>query len=368
MTAFSKQKQNSRSQRLAHGRALWSAYLLLVPIVGTFTAFGQPYFEVVTSEAGLNHVHQRPDTSALSPREQEQFYLTGGAAAGDFDDDGWTDLFFTRPGQSDLLYRNNQDGTFTDVSSSYGFTSNHNSNGAAWGDIDNDRDLDLYVTTLDNRNLLYLNTGDGFIESASIRNVEAAVAGNANRAAFSPSFGDYDRDGYIDLYTTNWGFTEENPVAGSSASRLYQNLASSNPGFFSDRTVSAGVALESSTPALGAEDFVVSFSSSFTDVTGDGLPDLAIAGDFGNSRLFENNADGTFTDTTTSAGVGIETNGMGSTFGDFDNDDLLDPVMTNDIELPGTLGSSSAFITFRKREGFRPSQINQTLNSFSEKT
>ena len=140
----------------------------------------------MTSEAGLNHVHQRPDTSALSPREQEQFYLTGGAAAGDFDDDGWTDLFFTRPGQSDLLYRNNQDGTFTDVSSSYGFTSNHNSNGAAWGDIDNDRDLDLYVTTLDNRNLLYLNTGDGFIESASIRNVEAAVAGNANRAAFSP--------------------------------------------------------------------------------------------------------------------------------------------------------------------------------------
>ena len=291
-----------------------------------------PYFENVTSEAGINHVHGRPDSSetdALSPVEQEAFYLTGGAAAGDFNNDGWIDLFFPRINGTDILYLNNQDGTFSDVSASFGFTENYWSNGAVWADIDNDHDLDLYVTTLENRNLLYVNTGSGFVESAILRNTGASLNDSSIRSVFSASFGDFNCDGYLDLYTTNWGFIEANPTAGSSASRLYQNQGAKNPGFFEDVTVRAGVALESPTQAVEARDFVTSFTSSFVDVNNDGLPDLAVASDFGDSRIYHNNDDGTFTNITEEAGVGIETNAMGSTFGDFDNDGDQDWLVTS---------------------------------------
>ena len=87
----------------------------------------------------------------------------GGAAAGDFDNDGWPDLFVSRSWELPVLYRNNHNGTFADVTAS-AFTTGlatSGSNGVAWGDVDNDGDADLYVTLLNSQNQLFINDGAG---------------------------------------------------------------------------------------------------------------------------------------------------------------------------------------------------------------
>jgi hypothetical protein len=131
--------------------------------------------------------------------------MTGGAAAGDVDGDGLIDLFVTRLNATDILYRNKGDGTFEDVSLAAGLTLNRPTNGAAFGDIDNDGDLDLYVTTTaHNRFYLYINNGSGvFTEQAVARG--AQMTNNLGAYGQSAAFGDYDRDGYLDLVTGDWG-------------------------------------------------------------------------------------------------------------------------------------------------------------------
>ena len=283
-------------------------------------------FVDATQEAGLDYLQM--------PRGFENeltLHLeSGGAAAGDFDNDGWVDLFVTRMGDTDLLFRNlggeSADGIvrFADVSPDAGFTRIINSNGAAWGDVDNDGDLDLYVSTLyAERFYLYFNNGDGtFSEEAGFRG--AALRSRTLHHGFSVSFGDFDRDGYLDLHTC-----EDNILFGtedfSQHAVLLRNLGQPAPGFFTNYTSTAGVVLKGVDWGSGSGIRMLhAFTSRFSDLDGDGWPDLLVASDYGSSQLFWNNGNGTFTEADSSAGIGKAANAMGSAVGDFNGDGLLD--------------------------------------------
>ena len=256
--------------------------------------------------------------------------MTGGAAAGDFDGDGSTDLIVTRLDGHDLLFRNRGDGTFEEVSEQVGLGRwNLQSNGAAWGDIDNDGDLDLFITTVgDTRHYLFINEDGAFTEQGVERGV--AVDTGDRRIGFSASFGDYDRDGFLDLHVTEW---RPSQLVGEAVAgvRLLRNLGTGSPGHFMDVTDTAGVRMEGVISQTQDEltEGTFAFGSTFVDLDGDGWPELAVASDFGTSRLFWNNRDGTFTDGTLEARVGTAQNAMGTTFGDYDADGDLDWFVTS---------------------------------------
>jgi hypothetical protein len=282
-------------------------------------------FTDVTASAGITHL-QHPG-NAPPPG----LFRAGGAAASDFDNDGWVDLFVTRLNARPLLYRNLGNGTFQDVAVSSGFTASLPANAPAWGDIDNDGDRDLYVTsTGGTRFYLYVNNGNGtFSEQASARG--AAIAG-VLRYGQSATFGDYDGDGYLDIHTNDWATD-----TSVSTSRLLRNLGAANPGHFEDVTAAAGLdVFRPSRFGDGSTDSnAYRYTSTFTDLDRDGHPDLAIAADFHTSQVFWNNGDGTFTDGTAAAGVGTDEDGMGSAVGDFDGDGRLDWFVSALVDVPG---------------------------------
>ena len=279
-------------------------------------------FTDVTAAAGLVY-EQRSAIDCDDYASCEVPFMTGGAATADYDGDGWPDLLVTRLGAPDILYRNRGDGTFEDVTAGSGLDEfSFLSNGAAWADIDNDGDPDLYVTVAGGtRFYLFINDGAGhFTEEAVARG--AAVETQQPHSGFSVAVGDYDRDGWLDLFTTEWAVKGNIP----SHSRLLRNRGEAAPGFFDDVTIEAGVSLD----AKGFfSQATRAFAPAFVDLDQDGWPDLAIAADFGTSKLFWNNGDGTFTDGTAAAGVGSDENGMGSTFGDYDADGDLDWFVTS---------------------------------------
>ncbi|MDA8563714.1 CRTAC1 family protein [Mariniblastus sp.] len=266
-------------------------------------------FVDVASELGLNYTQSGPAPAQAS----EHRFMTGGAATADFNNDGYADLFVTRLDAPDILYLNDGGNGFIDVSAQAGFTETYPSNGAAWGDIDNDGDADLYVTGIGVQSYrLYLNNGDGsFSEEASDRNAGIEIGGT--NFGFSPAFGDYDSDGNLDLFVSEWLNAQ-----GVSHVRLLRNEGGAQAGHFTDTTVAAG--LEIPSPYL--------FSPRFSDLDNDGHQDLVIAGDFGTSKLFWNNGDGTFLDGTVAANVGTDENGMGLSVGDFNDDGQLDFFIT----------------------------------------
>lgn len=283
-------------------------------------------FTDVTATAGINHTQTVPSLIQGLPGEA---FFSGGVVAGDFDGDGRVDLVFTRLNDNDILYRNRGDGTFEARTSTAGFRFPTYTNGVVSGDVDNDGDLDLYMTTVGyTRNYLYLNDGAGYFTDAGTSH-PAALASTVKRSGQGASFGDYDGDGYLDLVTGDWG----NSVAASQ-SRLLRNLGAAQPGGFQDVTVASGI-------NVYRGDRTYRFAPRFVDLDRDGHPDLTFAADFNTSQLFWSNGDGTFTDGTVAAGVGTDLNGMGSTFGDYDSDGDLDwfiTNITNDPQHPGPFG------------------------------
>ena len=298
---------------------------LHVAVIGMLFCIGQsqaaPYFWDATSEAGLWYL-ENPER--LEPAKM-QHRMSGGVASRDYDGDGWVDLYVTRFGAADILFRNNGDGTFENVTEAAfaGTTMSMQSNGAGWGDIDNDGDPDLYVTASEEgRFYLYNNNGDGtFSELADERG--AAIRSDEPHYGFSVAFGDYDRDGFLDLVTSEWRTLWQTDENGPTHTRLLRNRGAERPGHFDDVTDSAGVSVDDLHPH---GDFAL--SPRFSDLDGDGWSDLVIASDFLTSRIFWNDGDGTFTDGTIAARVGTDRSGMGSTVGDYDGDGDLDWFVT----------------------------------------
>ncbi len=297
------------------------------------------HFRDVSEEAGIRFEHFPFTRTSRLPED-----MGSGAAWGDYNNDGWLDLYVVNQSGSlgsspeDIaqsqahahLYRNNRDGTFTEVSKEAGMDFRGVGMGAAWGDYDNDGWPDLIVTAY-GRNVLYHNNGNGTFtdvsQQAGINGPEGFWAG--------ASWGDYDRDGDPDLYLcgyvqytsattqkTSLQYETEMPVSlNPSSFRPERNLLYRNngDGTFTEVAVQAGV----DDPAGR------SLSASWCDFDEDGWPDLYVANDVSDNVFFRNNGDGTFQEISHRALVADYRGAMGIAAGDWDNDGDMDMFVTH---------------------------------------
>jgi enediyne biosynthesis protein E4 len=296
-------------------------------------------FTEVTDEAGLRFDHFPFERTSQLPED-----MASGLAWGDYDGDGWIDLFlvnFAAPvGTSDevmaastavdRLFRNLGDGSFEDVTESAGVGAAHRGMGAAWADYDSDGDLDLFVTSWGD-NILWQNQGDG-----TFRNVTEASGLRGAGFWTGASWSDFDLDGDLDLYVSGYvEYTPEDPGSIRSRSdgtdfpftlnpssyppaenRLFVNLGD---GTFEDRARAAGV--------LGERGR--SLAAAWTDLDEDGWPDLYVANDVSDNLLYLNRGDGTFEDASYRALVSDYRGAMGIGVGDWDEDLDLDLFITH---------------------------------------
>lgn len=245
--------------------------------------------------------------------------LASGAAAVDVNGDGLDDVVFTRIDGHPLLYLNaSKPGqpTFVESSAGSGFDLiDGATNGVGYADIDNDGDKDVALTGLATTQMfLMINDGTGkFTEEAVERGV--AMVDGMPHAGMGVSFGDYDLDGWVDMHTNEWQSAIVSKVGVPSHSRLFRNLGGEGkPGVFEDVTEAVGARVDS------VVDITWTFSSGFADFDGDRYPDLAVVADFNTTKMFWNNGDGTFTNSTYEANLGGEENGMGLAVGFTGND------------------------------------------------
>lgn len=261
-------------------------------------------FTDVTAQAGLGFKH---GFKLGGPRTEPQ-RISGGAAAGDYDNDGWVDLYAVAGDSgSNLLFRNLSNGTFQNVAASAGVDVTETVGaGPTFADYDGDGNLDLLIGGAfpNEEVILFNNNGDGTFSDVTSDSMLDTVS-KVN--TFSSAFGDYDMDGDLDLFMTHWG----SGVASLdiSTEHLWRN---NGDGTFTDVSIESGIA-----PAYW-EQFHFAFTPNWTDINNDGYPDMLVAGDFGTSKIFVNQKDGTFSETTT--GVIDDENGMGAAVGDYDND------------------------------------------------
>jgi enediyne biosynthesis protein E4 len=272
-----------------------------------------------------------------------------GAAALDFDNDGWMDIFLVNgttlegfpKGQepTNRLYRNKGNGTFEDVTARAGLVQSGWGQGACAGDYDNDGDEDLFVTYW-GQNRLYRNKGDGTFEDVT---GPAGLVGGRTRWGAGCALFDYNRDGLLDIIAANYIDLElsSTPVPESGLCRykglpvacgppglpggknvLYRNLGK---GKFEDVSDASGISRARGTYGLGVAT---------VDFNDDGWVDVYVANDSNPSALYLNNRDGTFTDIGITAGCAYSQDGkpqagMGIAVGDYDRNGTLDIFKTN---------------------------------------
>jgi hypothetical protein len=321
------------------------------------------YFVDEAAKAGLSS----PNTFGGVDTKKFILETTGtGVAIFDYDNDGWPDIFVVNgttldalPGKkppTNHLYHNNHDGTFSDVTEKAGLTHSGWGQGVCVGDYDNDGYEDLFVTYY-GKNVLYHNNGDGTFTDVSEK---ARVAGNG---AWSTgcAFVDYDRDGKLDLFVATYvDFDIKTaPGPGERASCMWKGVPvmcgprglpwgnnllyhNNGDGTFGDVTKKA---------QIDRTNGHYGFSVSTFDFDDDGWPDIFVACDSTPSILYHNNQDGTFTDVAVVAGAafnedGKEQAGMGSTIGDYNGDGRPDIFKTNFSDDTATLYRNNGDGTF----------------------
>jgi hypothetical protein len=303
-------------------------------------------FVNVARESGLN-------AKTIFGGEHKNKYLletTGcGIAFYDYDNDGWLDIFIVNgsrlegfPAGSEPtshLFHNNRDGTFTDVTAKSGLAHSGWGQGVCVGDYDNDGWDDLFVTYY-GKNVLYHNNGDGTFTDVSQK---AGVAGKGTRWNTGCAFVDYDRDGRLDLFVANYidmdlataPVPESGPclykgvmvACGPPGLQGGKNILYHNngDGTFSDVSEAAGIFRVNGTYGLGVLT---------ADFDNDGWPDIYVANDSTASALYHNKKNGTFEDIAIEAGCALSPDGkpqagMGVSAADYDLDGNLDLVKTN---------------------------------------
>lgn len=366
----------------------YSWWLALIILAGTCASCkrnesstsGQPsekhspvqWFTDITEEVGLDFIHETGATGKLYMPE----IMASGVALFDYDNDGDLDIFLTT-GHKGLpekeidnappnrLYRQESNGHFTDVTAESGLTNRAYSIGVAIGDIDNDGDVDMYVTNY-GIDQLYRNRGDGTFEDITNAS-HIKVEGWSGSAAFV----DYDRDGFLDLFVTQYVIDtlgkkcldnagRHNYCGPQSAKPIPDVLLHNNgDGTFSDVSKKSGIASVSAA-GLGivCEDF-----------NEDGWIDFYIANDSYANNLWINQTDGTFSDEAFLMGCAFDMNGqeegsMGIIAGDFDNDLDFDIFLTHLVRESNTLyknlGAGLGFVDATSGSGLGWSSLGFT--------
>ena len=322
--------------------------VLSLLLAGTFTAGGAPsfdpvVFEEVAAARGLRFV----TNPGRTPRKHQPETMVAGVALLDFDGDGWLDVYAvngaTMPGLvksgpefHNRLFRNDGKGTFTDVTARAGVAGTGYDLGVATGDFDNDGRTDLFVAGL-RRNTLFRNRGDGtFADVTDAAGLARPDPKHGTLWAVAGAFLDYDRDGRLDLFVSNyvvWDAANE-PACGNPGApdychpKQYQGLPNSlfrnnGDGTFTDVSEKAGIrAHVGKGMGIGVADF-----------DDDGFPDLFLSNDTTPSFLFLNNRNGTFTESAFERAAafpekGEAVSGMGADARDVDNDGRPDVFQT----------------------------------------
>jgi hypothetical protein len=272
----------------------------------------------------------------------------GGAAAGDYDNDGDVDLFVVRGDRGpNLLYRNEGGLVFVDVAARAGlaYTKSVNENyahsGPTFADMDGDGDLDLFLGgLLDDPSLVFNNAGDGtFTDVTAGSGIDTLRARNTVSAAF----GDYDLDGDLDLFLAHWG-TARDVVSPGDTEHLWRNDSAGGTIRFTSVSTAAAIAPSIITlkdPRAPGDGIDYTFTPTFARLNADLYPDILIAADSDTSMVFINDTDGTFTNITDVA-LMVDQYGMGSAVGDYDGDGDLDWFVTSIFGLNAGLANESA--------------------------
>lgn len=260
--------------------------------------------------------------------------FAGGATWADYDGDGLLDLYVTsRTGGGNKLYKNTGKGIFTDVTIQAGVGFVGRSSSAVFADYDNDGDQDLYVvnTPGDNilrknitGNILYRHNSDGTFSDVTV----VAGVGDTGHGR-GAAWGDYNNDGYLDLYLTNFGYVNDEGVWTQEENRLYRNNGDGTFMAAEQRSGVASVTIKWANPLFLSLSPGLPYTPVWFDYNNDGLLDLFVACDVGISPLFKNNGNGTFSDVTEVSGLDKFGTGMGVTIADYNNDGYLDIYVTN---------------------------------------
>ena len=322
-----------------------------------FASTGQDTAPKPSADLGLTFVNVAKE-SGLNARtifggeHKNKFLLetTGcGVAFYDYDNDGWLDIFLVNgsrlegfpKGQEPTshLFKNNRDGTFTDVTAKAGVAHSGWGQGVCIGDYNNDGFEDLFVSYF-GKNVLYHNNGDGTFTDVSEK---AGVAGNGKRWNTGCAFVDYDRDGKLDLFVANYidldlataPVPESGPclykavmvACGPPGLKGGKNILYHNngDGTFTDLSAASGILTANGTYGLGVLT---------ADFDNDGWPDIYVANDSTASALYQNKKNGKFVDIALEAGCALSPDGkpqagMGVSAADYDLDGNLDIVKTN---------------------------------------
>ena len=275
----------------------------------------KPQFTNVAAQAGVDFQNRYYPAFLQQPLKFGMIrYGPAGISVADYDNDGFYDIFIP-DGVESKLFRNKGDGTFEDVTAKAGLAGLDGVSVGLFADYDNDGYKDFFVSRTFKPNQLFHNNGDG-----TFTEVTKKAGIGEDCCTTVASWGDYDNDGYLDLYVGRYLDPREAiPTTFYARNGLPNQLYHNNgDGTFTNVTEKAGVGEKG-----------LCLGTVFGDYNNDGYPDLYVVNDFGRKTLYRNNGNGTFTDATVKTGTLAYGAGMSASMADYNNDGKLDIYSTN---------------------------------------